>query len=287
MPSEAGGFVVNSRPKWTPLFLREIETLGNQIGVIDAVHETLRRDNVTVDVEGDFERVQDHPDGILFVGDHKNQWEFVALMDMLSRMGRDDMFNIAKFYVQRQVHQALGHAASRLVLPVYPRILARDRGEFFNSEVVNRLLYRRHLLTMAESEEANARSLQIASEGLVGGGVVNIFPCGSVVDARKRPWRSGVGEIIRQVPDENKEDVLVVPYSMKDAPRARLIGAIALRGRGIFGKPQTMDVQLGPVQTAAELMDSLPDSARHDRVAITALLQRQFIDHFDVKQEHI
>lgn len=275
--------LTDSRPRWTPSFLREIENLGDEIGFIDAVHETLARDNVTVDVEGDFERLQNHSGGLLFIGDHKNQWEFVALMDMLSRMGRDDMYNIAKFYVQRQVHQALGQAASRLILPVYPRILARDRGEFFNSEVVNRVLYRRHLLTMAESAEVNTRSLKIAGESLAGGGVVNIFPCGSVVDARKKPWRSGVGEILRQIPKENTQEVLVVPYSMADAPRARLVGAVALGGRGVFGRPQTLHVQLGPVQTVAELLDLLPDSASSDREAITSLLQEQFIEYFGEK----
>lgn len=260
--------------------MREIEALGEQIGFMNAVHEIFRRDNITVGVEGDLDRVQNHKDGILFVGDHKNQWEFAALMDILSQIDRDEMLNIAKFYVQRQVHQALGYAASRLVAPVYPRILARDRGEFFNSETLNRLFYRKYLLTLAESEQANTRSLQAANEHLDRGSVVNIFPCGSVVDARVNPWRTGVGKIIRQIPEETKSDVLIVPYGMEDISRARLVGAVAMRGRGIFGRPQQMNVRLGPLQTAAELADSLPDSDREDPEAITERLRGQFVDHF-------
>jgi len=272
--------LTGSRPKWTPAFLREIEALSNKVGFINAVHQTLEQDNIAVKVEGDFEQLQDHQNGILFVGDHKNQWEFVALMDMLSRMNRDDMLNIAKFYVQRQVHQALGSAASRLVMPVYPRILASDRKEFFNSETLNRILYRKYLLTTAESAEANTRAIEAATEFLEEEGVVNIFPVGSVVDSLTHPWRRGVGRIVNDIPEEAKQNVLIAPYRIDDISQKRLIGAVAMRGRGLVGSHQTMNVRLGPLQTAAELVDPLLDSNRTDHVAITDRLQRQFIDHF-------
>lgn len=50
---------------------------------INAVHHILRRNNIDVTVDGDFDQLNEHEGGILFVGDHKNQWEFVALMDLL------------------------------------------------------------------------------------------------------------------------------------------------------------------------------------------------------------
>lgn len=269
-----------SRPKWTPPFLREIETLSGKVGFIEAVHQTLEQDNIAVKIDGDFEKLKDHPGGILFVGDHKNQWEFVALMDMLARMGRNDMLNIAKFYVQRQVHQALGHTASRLITPVYPRILASDRKEFFNSETLNRILYRKHLLTTAESAEANTRAIKASAKRLGEGGVVNIFPTGSVVDSLTHPWRDGVGRIISDIPDDTKKEILIAPYQLDDISRARLIGAIAMRGNGSLGKPQTMNLRLGPIQTATKLVDSLPESVHEDQAAITALLRNQFVNYF-------
>jgi len=272
--------LTTSRPKWTPPFLREIETLSGEVGFIEAVHQTLEQDNIAVEIDGDFEQLKDHPGGILFVGDHKNQWEFVALMDMLARMERDDMLNIAKFYVQRQVHQALGHAASRLVAPVYPRILANDRKELFNSETINRILYRKHLLNTAESAEANTRAIEASTKRLNEGGVVNIFPTGSVVDSLTHPWRDGVGRIISKIPKDTKNETLVAPYRLDDISRTRLIGAVAMRGKGLLGKPQTMNLHLGPIQTAATLVDSLPESTHDDQVAITALLRSQFISHF-------
>lgn len=233
--------------------------------------------------EGDFDRLKEHDEGILFVGDHKNQWEFVALMDMLSRLGRDDMINIAKFYVQRQIHQTLGAAASRLVLPVYPRILARDRGEVFNSETINRFLYRRFLLDKEESAKVNETAIVTSADFLDDGGVVNIFPCGSVVDARTHAWHTGVGRIIRQLPEEGRGDVLVAPYATEDIFKVRLVGAVALRGRGIFGRPQSMDVEVGPLHTAEEIVSSLPRSDRDDPVALTNKLRQQFLDHFDAR----
>lgn len=274
--------LTNSRPAHLPRFLKEIEELGGEIGFMNAIHEILQRDNVDVTVvDGDFERLQQHEDGILFVGDHKNQWEFVALMDLLSRMGRDDMINIAKFYVKRQIHQALGDAASRLVAPVYPRLLASDREERANSEVLNRFFYRKFLLTTEESAKVNERVLADASSRLNDGGVVNIFPTGSVVDARTHEWRSGVGRIIRDVPNERKPDVIVAPYAIKDASRLRLIGAVATRGWGIFGRPQAMDVSFGPLVTALDVVESLPPSLQRDPAAITEQLRQDFQGYFN------
>jgi hypothetical protein len=277
--------LTGSRPKWRPTFLREIEALGDEVGFMNAVRQTLEQDNITVEVDGELEQLHDHQGGILFVGDHKNQWEFVALIDMLSRIERNDMLNVAKFYVKRQIHQALGQAASKLVIPVYPRILASDREEFFNSETLNRVLYRKYLLSTAESADANTRAIEAVVERLDKGGVGNIFPTGSVVDSLTHPWREGVGRIINELPDKSKEETLVVPYKLDDIPRRRLVGAIAMRGHGMFGRPQRMSLRLGPVCTTAALIDSLPDSDRENQTAITQQLRSRFIDYFGTDAE--
>ncbi len=265
---------------YRPSFLHEIEARGDEIGFMHAVSETLSKSNVSVEVDGDMDQLREHDGGILFIGDHKNQWEFVALMDILSRMGRDDMLNIAKFYVQRQIHQSLGRAASNLVAPVYPRLLASDRNNVINSELINRIFYRRYLLSASESADANAHSLAAATDRLAKGGVVNIFPCGSVVDARTHPWRHGVGKIIEQLPPDARQDVLVAPYCIDDISRMRLVGAVALKGRGIFGRPQTMTVRLGPFQTTEELFDSETSREPIMPATITAELRERFVDHF-------
>ena len=281
--SRERGFLDDAPFSLRPRFLRELSERGEEIGFIPAVQEILQRDNITVTVEGDIERLHEHGGGILFAGDHKHQWEFVALMDVLSRMGRNDMINIAKFYVQRQIHYALGAAASRLIAPVYPRLLAKDRGEFLNQETLNRVFYRRHLLGLEESTRANEETLQRATHYLNEGGVVNIYPCGSIVDSRTHPWREGVGRMINDLSDKGKGDVLVAPYALEGISRIRFLGAIAMRGWGVFGRSQSLDMSLGPMYTADELVAMLPKSDRDDPAAITGLLQRQFIEHFDKK----
>ena len=273
--------LIGSRPRWRPHFLREIEQLADEIGFIKAVQQTLRQDGIDVEVHGDFDQLKNHENGILFVGDHKNQWEFVALMDMLSKMNRDDMLNIAKFYVQRQVHQALGNAASRLVLPVYPRILASDRNEFFNSETLNRLMYKKFLLSKEESANRNTSALSAAVKRLEDGGIVNIFPTGSVVDSFSHPWRNGVGKIIADLDPDSRQDTLVSPYAINDISKLRLVGAVALKGRAPFGRPQIIDLHLPSPQTVGSIIESLHKVDRADPVAITERLRENFLVQFD------
>jgi hypothetical protein len=261
--------LLGSRPPWTPPFLREIESLASERGLLDATQNILKRDGIDVAVDGDVERLYAHTGGLLFAGDHKNQWEFVAIMDLLSKMGRQELLLIAKFYVHWQAHQALGDVAARHIVPVYPRILARDRGELLNSETGNRLMYRRFLRTAADSAQLNDHALDTAAQSLINNDAVGIFPCGSVVDAKTHPWRRGVGEIIQRIPDDAKSNVLIVPFGMEDISRLRLVAAVAMRGRGVFGRPQTMTLQLGTVQTVQELVDTLPCENRNDPMAIT------------------
>jgi hypothetical protein len=271
----------SSRPKWIPGFLRDIEELGEELGFTNAIHETLKRSHITVRVEGDFDQLKEHSDGILFIGDHKTRWEFVAIADMLSQMNRQDILNIAKFYVQRKVFVALGHrAAMEHAAPVYPRILARDRPDFLNYEFLNRLMFHKHLLSFAESNEANTLSLARASQTLADDGAVNIHPAGTLGDSTTLPWRSGVGRIIQHISDESKPDVLLAPYSLDPVSRVRFLGAVAARGFGPLGRPQTMDVKLGSLLRVSDLMDDLPDDKRENPDAITAKLREYFMDDF-------
>jgi hypothetical protein len=52
-----------------------------------------------------------------------------------------------------------------------------------------------------------------------------------------------------------------------------------MRGHSILGAPQSMNVRLGGLHTAAELIQYLPAAERDDHVAITAQLRSQFVDH--------
>lgn len=67
---------------------------------------------------------------------------------------------------------------------------------------------------------------------------------------------------------------------MTDIRRARLIGAVAVRGRGLFGRPQSMDVQLGTLMSAEDVIESLPVSLQNDPIAITEQLRQDFLRDF-------
>lgn len=273
--------LVSPRSRWTPGFLRDFEALGEEVGFAKAFHQTLQNAHISVNIEGDLDQLKEHTGGILFIGDHKARWEFVAIADVMSQLGRDELLNVAKFYVQRQVYMALGHrAATEHTVPVYPRILARDRPDILNYELSSRLLFRKHLLSFAESREANVRSLAKAAELLANDGAVNIHPTGCVEDATVHEWRTGIGRIVEQIPDENKEDVLLAPYTMEEFSQFRLLGGIATRGAGIFGRPQTMEVTLGSLQTVADLVEELPSKERKNPDAITAQLRAHFVEDF-------
>lgn len=264
--------------QWRPPFLHEIEDLTQEIGIVDATRQLLARDNITVDVYGEHSRLAEHDGGLLFVGDHRKQWEFVALMDVLSRMGRTEMYNVAKFYVKTQVAKLIGAEAAANILPVYPRILASDLAHNFDSESISRMMYRRSLLPADESRVVNTAALDFATRSLESDGVVNIFPCGTVADWRKSPWRSGVGRIIQQLSETGKEQTLVSLYRLGDIVSwRRVVAAIALRGRGLAGRPQTLPLELAPVKTAAEIVGSLAVKYRDDPDSITDALRRNLL----------
>ncbi len=186
--------------EWRPLFVHEIREQAEEVGIMQATHDILLRDKVTVTPSGNIDAVRDHPGGLLFVGNHNKQFEFVALMDVLSQMGRTSMKNIVKFYVKDQVNWALGDAGTDIVIPVYPRLLATDRKNKLNAELGSRLVFHHLLQTTAESERLNEVSLAATADELSTGGVVNIFPCGSIANNMNKPWRSGVGRILGSIP---------------------------------------------------------------------------------------
>ena len=265
---------------WRPRFIREIREHADGVGMLAATKEILQRDNITVRSSGNTDVVGEHQGGRLFVGNHNKQFEFIALMDFLSRVGDTSMVHIVKFYVERQVDWALGQSARDMVLPVYPRLLASDRRNKVNAELGSRILFHRSLRTLEESNRLNEATLRSAADELSGGGIVNIYPCGSIVNNMTQPWRPGVGRVVGLLPDEVHDDVLVIPYQADNINRARLLAAVAMQGRGPFGRPQTIDLKFGEPLTVAEVIRRVPERSRGDPSAITDVLRQQYCDSF-------
>jgi len=265
---------------WRPPFIREIRELADGVGMLAATKEILQRNNITVRASGNTVVVEEHHGGRLFVGNHNKQFEFIALMDFLGRLGSSRMVHIVKFYVERQVDWALGQPARAMVLPVYPRLLASDRSNKLNAELGSRILFHRSLRTLEESSRLNEESLRLAAHELSSGGIVNIFPCGSIVNNMTQPWRPGVGRMIGLLSNKVHDDVLIVPYHANNINRARLLAAVAMQGRGPFGRPQTIDLEFGEPRTVAEVILRVPEPSRGDPSAITDILRQQYCESF-------
>jgi hypothetical protein len=265
---------------WRPPFIREIREHANSAGMLAATREILQRDNIAVRASGNTDAVEKHHGGYLFVGNHNKQFEFVALMDFLSRLGCASMVHIVKFYVERQAAWALGEPARAIVLPVYPRLLASDRRNKLNAELGSRILFHRSLRTLEESSRLNEETLRLAASELSGGGIVNIFPCGSIVNNMTQPWRPGVGRMIGLLPNEVHDDILVVPYHANNINRTRLLATVAMQGRGLFGRPQTIDLEFGEPRTVTEVIRRVPEPSRSDPSVITEVLRQQYCDSF-------
>jgi hypothetical protein len=80
--------------------------------------------------------------------------------------------------------------------------------------------------------------------------------------------------------DEVHDDVLVVPYHADNINRARLLAAVAMQGRGPFGRPQTIDLKFGEPLTVAEVIRRVSKPSRGDPSAITDVLRQQYRDSF-------
>jgi hypothetical protein len=265
---------------WRPRFIREIRDSASERGLLMAAHEMMVRSNVTIATSGEVDRVQQHSGGLLFIGNHSRQFEFAPLMAILGQMGRVSIKNVAKFYVERQVHWALGTLGTEALLPVYPRLLATDRRNKLNVELGSRLLFRKSLQTLAESARLNQVMVDSAAQELSDDGVVNVFPCGRIVNNMKKPWRPGVGRIIGAVPAADRENVLVVPYQVNNMSRLRLLGAVAARGRGPLGIPQHLDLVFGNPRTAEDIIDLTPGGQHANAAAVTDTLRQQYVQSF-------
>ena len=273
---EHGHFRIGAA-KWRPPFIREIRARAEADGILQATHSLLERDNVTVTPKGHVAAVKDHSGGILFVGNHDKQFEFVALMSFLGQIDRTNMKNVVKFYVRNQIDWALGKSGTDIVLPVYPRLLATDRKNKLNLELGSRILFRRSLQSTEESARHNEQTLDASAAELSSGGSVNIYPCGRIANNMKKPWRSGVGRILTRLAETERDDVLVVPYHANNINRVRLLGAVALQGKGPLPRPQDICIEFGQSAKASDIINRLPDSDKDNAAAVTEVIRQQYL----------
>lgn len=263
-----------------PRLLQEIEQWTSEFGLAVAGRLVLARSNVMVAANGDISRIAGHVGGLLCIGNHDKQLEFAPLLDFLAGIGRTDMKQVARFYAQNYIERLVGPAAASAVLPVYPRLLTRDRRLGLDYGLPYRLLLRRQLVASDEARTMNDQTLHQAAGELAAGGVVNIFPTGSFSSDIRQPWRAGVGRVLCELAEADREAVLVAPYRVSNLNRVRLTAAVVAQGRGWSGRPQQLDLNFSQLSTAAEVFAAIGDNAEASPQVVTSHLHRQYLNGF-------
>jgi len=262
---------------WRPEIATELRQLCQSQGIMQATHTVLEQSNITVVPEGPLKAIVDHTDGLLFAGNHSMIFEFAILTDMLSQLGKTSIKHVAKFYAEEQTVWLLGEQAREMTLPVYPRALASDRKNKINAELPLRLVFHRHLKSLEESKKLTDNSLQAAADELALGGIVNIYPRGSVRNDVRRTWRAGIGRIIQKLPEDAQEKTMYVPYHVDGLNPVKIVAAVASRGKGILGRPQRIGISVGEPRPIDDMVKILPPDARHDPLAVAEVLRRHYV----------
>ncbi len=200
-------------------------------------------------------------------------------MAALGDMGREDARFVAKpFSMQARVMGALSMNGIDLTLPVIPGALASDRKNKFNRDLHWRIMQRGKLPTKKELGMLNATTLQACADLTANGHAVTLYPAGGVMDATKKPWQRGLGRVIKQLPEDARDGVTVVPFRFDDFSKLRLIRSLAQASRSIRPQAQTITLRLGKQVTSNELLEGAVDDLSADE--ITESLRQQFISTF-------
>lgn len=276
---------VGSLWKMRPNFLRTLGDIATEHGSNAAMRCALEQANIAVDIRSPDDvvtQLDEHRGSVLFVGDHRKQWEFVALMALAATVGRSDLYHVAKFYVMHQVSSALGKAAASKVLPVHPRILANDVRHGVDAEVVSRLVYRQHLRNTAESKMHNERVISSARQLLHDGHMVNIFPCGKITDALKSTWRTGLGRVISGLSEDDRASTLLCMYRFGEGmSRTNFLARISTIGTYTPSSTQLLPFEVLRVATIAETMASMRAAEQANPTAITSHVRQLFLRGFN------
>lgn len=169
---------------------------------------------------------------------------------------------------------ALGQEEYDYSIPFIPGNMASDKR---GGSLVSRRLFARDLPNSEAIRQQNAQSIQESVLNLAQGGVVIIYPTGESNDARESRWYKGVGEIIKKVKPENRDDISLVPFYCEGIKPSRILSALLLQAAGINPREQRIFIRLGQQGSIGEV---LPKIDTQDSQVVTATLKEQFVQTF-------
>lgn len=98
------------------------------------------------------------------------------------------------------------------------------------------------------------------------------------MDATKKPWQRGLGRVIKQLPEEARDSVAIVPFRFDDFSKLSLIRSLTMASRGITPRPQTITLRTGKQGMVSEVLAGATDELTADE--ITTVLKEQFVTAF-------
>jgi len=263
-----------------PNFLRGLQSKSIELLIPYAFAQFLTAAHVPITITGDTSTWNKSGKGALFIGDHRNGLEYFLLLATMGYVGRDDIKVIAKPYsLSVRLTEALDVHHGEYALAVIPNTLASDRRNIFNRDIGMRLLYRRELSTQNEAKAINATAMKDAASFLSHGHVVGIYPTGGVKCATTSDWYRGVGEIIKLLPEEARERVVIVPFQFDHFTQFQLICALWLHSKGHTRKQRTIELHLGKQLTVADFLASEAIDCSDTRL-VTERLRTRYIQDF-------
>jgi hypothetical protein len=140
-----------------------------------------------------------------------------------------------------------------------------------------RVLRHRHLPTMQQIRDSNSSTLKKCGDLLNAGDAINLYPTGAVRNALTAPWYPGVGRLIKNMSEADRDMVMIVPFRFDDFSVMRFMRALRAYRRGKPLDTQELCIRVGRQGTPNKLLGAIDNL---DATEITRKLQGQFVEAF-------
>jgi hypothetical protein len=268
------------KPGKVPKFLQALQDMTSEVALPYAFAEYLRLARLPITIHGDTSGWNRPGKGALFIGDHRNGLEYFLLLAALGQAGRKDIKIIGKPYAF-SVHltEALDVRHEGYILPVIPGTLVSDRLNIFNRDIGMRVFNANKLSTHKEAKAINATAMQNGASLLANGYAVGVFPTGGVKSATKSAWFRGVGEMIKLLPEEARERVVIIPFQFAHFTQFQVVATLWLYSKGLKVKPRTLSLNVGRQISVADFLTS-ETAGSTDSQVITERLRLRYVQDF-------
>jgi hypothetical protein len=275
-------FVTSKSFRWKPAGLRQARDLAQVTGSpMRAMAELFQCARISLLFDGDPWALLGSGRGTLLIGDHRDGMESVVLLATVGQLSQDKLYLTGKpFSLTFRLIASLGPTAGDLLLPLIPRSLARDRENIYNRDIGWRLLRAGRLPSELEITAINGATVQRVAERLSSGNIVNFYPAGGMVDATRRPWRRGVGEVIKLLPRALIESVHVVMWRYNDLNPINVLRPVILRSHGLVPTASSVTLRIGPAGPLSLLIGDKDAIDRMSGQEIANLLRTHYVAHF-------